>query len=577
MRLLPRTVGGSPYDPRVLPGDSPDLRKARGAFFTPYAIAEYLVSWALRGKETEGIVLDPTCGEGVFLLAAANLTASSPGTQSPNLYGVDIHADSLDETRRLLADAGHLEPNLLVGDFFEEPNPDQLGSRIPPVDAVVGNPPFVRYHEHRGDVRRRAAAAALSQGVRLSGLASSWAALLVHASSFLKPDGRIAMVVPAELLSVGYAEPIRQWLRRRFQAVHLVLFDKLQFLDAEEQVVLLVARGSGGCSAFSLHEVSDAAELANLHIFDAEAFAPAPTGKWTEVLIPEEARAIMRGPLAERYTALGGYGTVELGTVTGANPFFTLSEATRLEYGLQEGRHVVKTLPPGSKHLHGLQFTQGQWEQLKLQGERVWMLSPSVGRPTAGSGLDRYIKLGEELKVHEGYKCSIRNPWWRAPMQPAPDMFFTYMSHVTPRLVANTAGTTFVNSLHGLTFDDWVDGELRTALPFVLLNSATMLSAELVGRAYGGGILKLEPREADQLAVPQPDVALGAWDLLEGKREYLDQLVRTRNWHQMADVVDEALLINTLGLSETDVRKLRDALARQRSRRQGRESSGGAG
>jgi L-serine dehydratase len=49
------------------------------------------------------------------------------------------------------------------------------------MDAVVGNPPFIRYQDHRGDARKRSAAAALAQGVRLSGLASSWAALLVHA------------------------------------------------------------------------------------------------------------------------------------------------------------------------------------------------------------------------------------------------------------------------------------------------------------------------------------------------------------------------------------------------------------
>ena len=41
-------------------------------------------------------------------------------------------------------------------------------------------------------------AAALRQGVRLSGLSSSWASGLVHASGFLKPEGRLAMVLPAE-------------------------------------------------------------------------------------------------------------------------------------------------------------------------------------------------------------------------------------------------------------------------------------------------------------------------------------------------------------------------------------------
>lgn len=558
----------------MLPGDSAELRKARGAFFTPYAIAEYLADWALRGDGNEGLVLDPTCGEGVFLLAAAERAASDDHLPPAHLFGVDIHANSLEETARLLAAGGHERANLFIGNFFEEPHPGQLDARIPYVDAVVGNPPFVRYQEHRGHVRRRATAAALAQGVRLSGLASSWAALLVHASSFLKPNGRIAMVVPAELLSVGYAEPIRQWLRRRFKAVHLVLFDQLQFAGAEEQVVLLVARGTGGCSAFTLHEVSEADELARLHIFDSDAFAPSDTGKWTDLLVPDEVRGILRRSMREGFTTLRNYGRIELGTVTGANSYFTLNEATRQEYNLLPEKHVVRTLPPGSRHLASSHFTAGQWEQLKLNGERVWMLSPSIQRPVAGTGLQRYIDLGESHEVHKGYKCSVRTPWWRAPAQAAPDMFFTYMSHVAPRLVSNDARTTFVNSLHGLSLRSDITDEERAALPFMLFNTVSMLSAELVGRTYGGGILKMEPREADQLAVPRRECLAKAWSELRGRHQELDQLVRSRNWHQVTDIVDEALLTNASGVQEDDLRKLRAALQRQRARRQRREGHG---
>src|SRR5206468_8259796 len=113
----------------------------------------------------------------------------------------------------------------------------ELFSLLPAFDAVIGNPPFVRYQHHVGTMRRASLQAALRQGVRLSGLASSWAALLVHAGAFLKPNGRLAMVMPAELLTVGYAEPVRRWLRRRFANVNLVLFERLQFAEALENVV----------------------------------------------------------------------------------------------------------------------------------------------------------------------------------------------------------------------------------------------------------------------------------------------------------------------------------------------------
>jgi adenine-specific DNA-methyltransferase len=90
--------------------DSPELRKRRGAFFTPYGIAEHLAEWALRGEDNEGLILDPTCGEGVFLLAAAEHMARSGRSPSTSrLFGVDIHGSSLRETEKLLS----LVPRLL--------------------------------------------------------------------------------------------------------------------------------------------------------------------------------------------------------------------------------------------------------------------------------------------------------------------------------------------------------------------------------------------------------------------------------------------------------------------------------
>lgn len=69
------------------------------------------------------------------------------------------------------------------GRLLRHPNTDTARLPLPEVDAVIGNPPFVSYQQHIEQTRRRSAAAALEQGVRLSGLASSWAALLVLAAS----------------------------------------------------------------------------------------------------------------------------------------------------------------------------------------------------------------------------------------------------------------------------------------------------------------------------------------------------------------------------------------------------------
>lgn len=546
-------------------------RKARGAFFTPPALANFLARWAVH-LDAGARVLDPSCGEGVFLLAAARRLrelGASRDSLGEQVHGVDLHKGSLLETSRLLEAEG-LAANLIASDFFELEPPDQLFPTIGPFDAVIGNPPFVRYQQHAGDARRLSAKAALLQGVRLSGLASSWASLLVHAGAFLTAEGRLAMVMPAELLTVGYAEPVRQWLKKRFAAVKLVFFERHQFADALEKVVLLLARGSGGCDAFSMYYVRDGNDLNCIQPFDEYAVTPSGEGKWTDLMLAIRERQAFKTVTATHFVDLGEYGSPELGTVTGANSYFTLNESTRREYKLVPGRHVFPICPPGTRHLRGLSFTRADWESLRDTNEAVWILHPPVADRTAA--LSRYLELGEQRGVPDAYKCTVRTPWWRPPVVSKPDLFFTYMSHRYPRLIANTAGVTFVNSMHGVRLKNAVK-VARQALPLLVMNSVTMLGAEVHGRSYGGGILKMEPREAARLPLPAPHHLLVAWEQLKGERTKLDRAVRDGQWAGVVERVDAVLLRNVLNLPEDDIALLANALQTLRKRRLSRDAS----
>jgi adenine-specific DNA-methyltransferase len=552
--------------------DHPELRKARGAFFTPPAIADFLAAWAV-DEDPKATVLDPTCGEAVFLLAAGRRLREL-GAEANDLdhqvFGVDLHQASLDASMQML-EAEDLDAHLIADDFFSLPSPVQLGCSLPEVDAVIGNPPFVRYQQHIGAPRARSAAAALAQGVRLSGLASSWAALLVHACAFLKPGGRLAMVLPAELLTVHYAEPVRRWLRRRFAVVNLVMFERLQFDNALENVVLVVAHGSGGCDAFSLYHVDDATDLPGLRPFDHVNVTPADEGKWTDLLLPMQRRQLFRRVVDDHFAALGSYGAPELGTVTGANGYFALSESVRAEFGLSTDL-LARISPPGTRHLRGLSFTPKDWETLRVGDEPVWLLHPRPDDRSAG--LRRYLRHGEALGVPDAYKCQIRTPWWRPPMVSAPDLFFTYMSHRYPRLIANGARVSFVNSMHGVRLRPGAPRHAKSALPLLALNSVTMLGAEVFGRSYGGGVLKMEPREAAMLPVPSPAALESAWERLKPERPALDRRLRNGTWTAVVKRVDEVLLRDVLDLSASDARELHEAARSLRERRLGRSSNG---
>lgn len=547
----------------LLTAEPPALRKARGAFFTPPPIAEFLSRWAIRTPNAR--VLDPTCGEAVFLLAAAErLQALGASKQAivDQLTGVDLHQPSLDASHALL-ELGGAGARLVRSDFFELSTPAQIDDRVGWQDAVIGNPPFVRYQEHRGHTRKRSIAAAHEQGVRLSGLASSWAATLAHASAFLGPDGRLAMVLPAELLTVGYAEPIRRWLRGRFAVVNLVMFEQLQFHGADENVVLLVARGRGPCDSFCLFHVDGAEDLAELHPLDPTGATPAAEGKWSDLALPLEVRQLFRGA-SQRMARLAEYGAPTLGTVTGANDFFALSEPTRLKYDIAE-RHLLRISPPGTRHLKGLSFSRAQWEELKLSGQRVWLLYP--GKQMRSKGLSEYLQLGRERKVPEAYKCTVRDPWWRPPVTPVPDLFFTYMSHRYPRLIANTAGAAFLNSMLGIRLKEGLPAQARDALPLLAANSLTMLGAEIMGRAYGGGILKMEPSEAAMLPVPGPEALEQAWKVLARRSSELDAALKRGAWWSVVAEVDAVLLHDALKLTDEEIVAIRDAATLLRVRR----------
>jgi tRNA1(Val) A37 N6-methylase TrmN6 len=553
--------------------DSNQLRKERGAFFTPQAIANYLADWAVAG-DPYAKVLDPTCGEAVFLLAAGKRLKAlgrDADELDEQLFGVDLHDSSLDFAQELLEKDG-LDARLIASDFFELNTPNQLGASLPYVDAVIGNPPFVRFQVHSGEARARSRAAALRQGVRLSGLASSWAALLLHSCGFLKPKGRLAIVLPAELLTVGYAEPVRQWLKSRFEQVHLVLFDRLQFDDATEKVVLVLAKGDGGCDAFSLYYLDDSDDLANIRPMENLSVTPAASGKWTDLLLPNRQRQLFKQATSQHFSSLSTYGTPELGTVTGSNAYFVLDEETRVKYGLIESVHVRKVCPPGTKHLKGLSFTLGQWSALRDAGEKVWLLHPSTS--DSSEELERYLRLGVSTGVPEAYKCSVRTPWWRPPAVSPPDLFFTYMSHRYPRLIANTARTTFVNSMHGVRLVPDAPKVARQALPLLAFNSVTMLGAEIFGRSYGGGVLKMEPSEAALLPVPHYSALEESWSILAGDRQGLNNQLLQGRWTNVVKLVDEALLVKTLNLSRGEVTDIHDAARSLRAKRIGRETAG---
>jgi adenine-specific DNA-methyltransferase len=537
-----------------------ELRKARGAFFTPPELCDYIVEWAIRDASDD--VLEPSCGEAAFLLAAGTrLQTLGGGTTGADgtLHGIELHAESAHAALTLLRAEGH-DASIDVGDFFDV-NPE------PRYDAVIGNPPYVRYQDFTGEPRARGRAAALRAGVPLTGLASSWAAFTVHAALFLKPEGRLGLVLPAELLTVNYAAEVRRYLMQRFARVRLVLFTERVFPGVLEEVVLLLADGVGPTDHCELYQVRELSDLRTAGVVGRHWRPERPEGKWTPSLLSPIALEAYAEMVAHgSFTTLESWGDTTLGMVTGNNRYFALSPARVRELGLTS-RDTIRLSPPGSTHLRGLAFSELAWRELGKADRPTLLFRPPDGLSPAAAS---YIGAGEAVKVHEAYKCRVRSPWWRVPLVPPADVVLTYMNADTPRLCANAARVHHLNSVHGLYFKPGMAEKGTDLLPLGALNSMTLLGAETVGRAYGGGILKLEPREADTLPVPTMAVLEDAQTALSALRPQMARALRNGRLLEAVRLVDDVLLVGQLGLSRAKVAALREAHAELRLRRTAR-------
>jgi hypothetical protein len=533
-----------------------------------------MVSWAVTTPATS--VLDPSCGDGVFVEVAAErlreLGASAEGAAGL-IHAIDLNPQAARLTAETLSRILGVSLEVRAESFFSLEPPGALFSTQAPVDTVIGNPPYIRYQEFAGLSRGEALARATDAGVTLTRLASSWAHFVAHAATFIKPKGRLALILPAELVHAAYAAPLRRFLRESFADVTVISFRRAVFPGAQESVVILLASGKGEShQRLGLVEVESSRDLECLAevLKRAEVFqnGSEPT-KWVPGHTGNRgALCLTRLQQDGLFHPLGQIGKASIGFVSGANEFFVLTPKDAAVLRLPK-----RSLRPAlvrARQIPSFEITQRDITAMQEENQRcvLWLPRRSLTRAEA-----IYAKTGEAKGIHKRYKCRVRTPWYMVPGVIVPEAFLTYMSDTVPRLCLNSAGTATANTLLTVRLPH-VPVSLRKAFVVAFYNSATMLSCERTGRSYGGGVLKLEPREADQVLVPS--VAL----VRKHRRELLALAPRLHEvlLHGPAAQIGEVLsavdqlLLASSNVDAQDLSEERAALAARRQLRASSES-----
>lgn len=534
--------------------------KLRGGYYTPEKIAEFIATWAIRTKNDE--ILEPSCGDGSFISAIADRLhkmGASDQSIKHNVTGVEL--DKVEASK-----ASQYGPNVVQSDFFTYYQKCIDGEKE--FDVIVGNPPFIRYQNFEEEYRKVAFELMTKHGFQPNRLMNIWLPFLVLACKALKPDGRVGMVIPAELFQVDYAAEARLFLSNYFESLTLVTFKKLVFDDIQQEVILLLGERKSSKQGIRVVELDGLESLisagqACLKVAEVKKLDHSKD-KWVKYYLSnEELNLLDRLNKSSKITNATDLYDVNVGLVSGENAFFIINQEIVDKFHLQES---VVPIISRTDQIKGLELTEQDYENLVKAGKKVYFFEPAdLPIDELPKSQRRYIQWGEAQEYNKNYKCRIRLRWYHVSYTWRAEAFLVRQANLYPKMVLNNKHALVTDTLHKVRFHEGVDG--RTVVG-AFLNTYTLALSETLGRSYGGGVLTFEPGEMRKMRIPM--IAADKLDL-----DKMDALQREGKIDDILQYTDEILLHQGLGLTAHEVELLHNIWSKMKDRRLSRKNRKG--
>jgi adenine-specific DNA-methyltransferase len=530
-------------------------QKLRGGYYTPLDLATYIVRWTLAKKPQH--VLEPSCGDGVFIQAIDNLGIAKELT----FTGFELLADEAAKARERCRSRPALNATIHGEDFLQWALLQMAAGRSP-FDAVVGNPPFIRYQYLPEDAQKKSEHLFSALGLPFTKHTNAWVPFILASIALLRPGGRLGMILPSEIVHVMHAQSLRTFLGNTCSRLLIVDPEEIWFDGTLQGAVILFAEkkrkatdhsdGLGIVKVRGREFLGDDPEV----LFDKTPRMNGRTviGKWTRALLSHNERLLLDTVCARPDVHLfDDIAEVDVGIVTGANKFFLVDDETVEHYKLHEFAHPMFGR---SEHCPGVIYDKRQHAANAEKGNPTNFIWFKTTLAKSSKRVRDYIAWGEEQSLHSRYKCRIRKPWYSVPSVYSTEIGMLKRSHDTPRLIHNRIDAFTTDTAYRISSKKFG----AETLIYCFLNSLTALSAELEGRHYGGGVLELVPSEIEKLLLPIPAK-------IRPDLGNLDTLVRTSSAAAVLERQNSAVL-GELGLSKSQQGDLLAAWLRLKNRRQ---------
>ena len=500
-------------------------RNAAGQFATPPNLATEIAQVALEmfGKGKPIRFLDPAIGTGG--LFSALLRAARP-SRVKSAQGVELDPRFADAARSLWGTFG-LE--VTCGDFTKLAPPDRPEIRA---NLLLANPPYVRHHYLAQDEKtrlRREAAEVL--GAPVSGLAGLYVHFLLLSHRWLTEDAISAWIIPSEWMDVNYGSALRKYLCEKVTLLRVHRFDAadVQFTDAlvSSSVVFFRKRAPvSGSTCLLTTGGSLGAPRSNTTVAMDQL---ASSRKWGQIFA--EAHPVVPLVVGKRTVLLGDLLDVKRGVATGANDFFIRPRAEFRELGIPE--RFLRPIVPSSRELVAtvIERAPDGYPVLETPLALLDCAMPEEQLRREYPATWAYLDSEAGRAARTGYLTRNRKLWYAQEQRPHAPFLATYMGRGRAggnpfRFFWNRSEATATNTFLLLIPKDRLAAVLqRTPEAGRLVHDflCGVARAELVrlGRVYGGGLHKLEPKELASLDASELVAALELHPVSAGRQGHL--------------------------------------------------------
>jgi hypothetical protein len=478
-------------------------RNRLGQFATPLSLACDIVrrSVAYLLADAPLSMIEPACGTGAFFSALRSLVRLD---RIARCYGVELDSRFADAARELWQSEG---VDVHQADFFDFAASKQHRGKF---NLLLANPPYVRHHHLLAD-RKRASQRRIAGelGLLTSGLTGLYVYFILLADAVLQEGAVAAWLIPSEFLVVNYGAPLREYLRARVCTLEVFQFDtdEVQFDDALVSSCVVIYRKTAPSADHAILFRYGGHFAEPEHERHVPVKVLATQSRWH--IAPDSQTST---PTTEAVT-VGDLFAVRRGIATGANSFFVLTREQLTEHRLwgaplrpvltsprQLANEVIEAdergVPQIPKPVFLLDCAEAPAE-LARRCPETWA----------------YLEQGREHGIADGYLCRSRQPWYTQEQRPPAPFLVSYMGRSTAsreapfRFFLNRSQATATNGFLCL----YPKPALAKALAnypergtelLRLLNAIDASTLRRNGRAYGGGLHKVEPSELLRLPLP---------------------------------------------------------------------------